>query len=657
MPCGGDTSASRKLDNMPLDLLAPFGAEQLLRQNYVHQLRQTINAYMPSYIFVGEALQNALDAVRDGGPGNHRIDVLMDFDERSVKVRDSGPGFPDKPNLLFLGGGDKQGRGLAGMVGVGLKVVLFSSDRFMLRATNAEQSLKVEIEGAHRYGDTPPPAITLPEPDHLPIDPSPVITTGTGTVMEYRFPAGAGNTSGIPEQYLRDVLDDSFSRSTPDFHDSLDNAVAKKEFPSRLAALVASHLRRFLYLGSTVDRAEFKKLTVQVTVKGSAASLGPLADLADGKTSVTFDVPPNYFTVDTALGWAKAPKPVVQSNALGDGGSNLSRTKLGFNRVVYSTAEDFKLLLTDARGKLSAQYGEYEAKLFGKLNSVTVTVGRIPQFNTYLPGGSRRVISSRGVVTQHSIEISSGQNQQYVRCIDLVVEVDADLNYGKTLLTDMHLVSNVRKFVNDAYRATLQNAARNYVGTIHTSTPDPVPFWSRTRLTDAGTLTVATVPYDENDVIALCFELCGRGVINWIRWFGLSSWDRYDARAVIKRDGDRDDLLDDPKETDLRIVEFKLRGARIARDFDREEKVMADIDLIICYEVDDSPIDSFQVVAWNDSAACQNGEVPYPGVVTVLLDTVTGREVQILALRDLLVPDIVEEPPTIPPEVPDDDES
>ena len=96
---------------MPLDLLCPRGAEEQLRQNYIHQLSQTITAYLPSYIFVGEALQNALDAIRDGGAGNHRIEVRMDFDERTVSVRDSGPGFPDKPSLLFLGGGEKQGRG------------------------------------------------------------------------------------------------------------------------------------------------------------------------------------------------------------------------------------------------------------------------------------------------------------------------------------------------------------------------------------------------------------------------------------------------------------------------------------------------------------------------------------------------------------------
>ena len=147
---------------MPLDLLSPQGAEEQLRQNYIHQLRQTINAYLPAYIFIGEALQNALDAVRVGGKGNHRIHVQMDFDKRTVTVRDSGPGFPDEPSLLFLGGGRKQGLDLAGMVGVGLKVILFSSNRFTLQATNVAKSLRINISDAYQYDQESPPALELP---------------------------------------------------------------------------------------------------------------------------------------------------------------------------------------------------------------------------------------------------------------------------------------------------------------------------------------------------------------------------------------------------------------------------------------------------------------------------------------------------------------
>ena len=639
---------------MPLDLLSPLGAEEQLRQNYIHQLRQTINAYLPAYIFVGEALQNALDAVRDGGAGNHQIKVRMDFDERTVSVRDSGPGFPDKPGLLFLGGGEKQGRGLAGMVGVGLKVILFSSDEFTLQATNDDKSLRVDITDAHRYSEKPPPSLALPDSSQLPVDSDPAIATGTGTLVEYRFPRNPSSGPGIPERYLRDVKDDCFAGTTPKFSEALANAVKKGTYPSRLAALIASHLRRFSYVGSTVARPEFSRLTIEVTIRGSVQALGDLADLADGKTEVTFKVSPTYHTVADALSWAPAPKPVPQALPLGDGGTNLSRTALGFNRTEYSTHDELELLLVNARGRKSDQLEVFHEKLFPKLNSVTLTIGRIPQFDKYCPGGSRRVISARGVVTQHRLEVLSGQNQQYVRCFDAVVDVDADLNYGKTLLTDMHLVSNVQKFINEAYRLTIQNACRNYVGTQRTDDRRPSPFWSRERLDDHdGPLTIATVPYDENDVIALFFELAGRGIAKDFLWFGLSSYDTYDGRAVIRRQFDEPDPLMNPQETDLKTVEFKLRGASIARDFDRDEKSIDNVDLIICYELGKSPVAVYQIVDWENSTAARNGVEPFPFVRAVLFDSVTGREVQMLALQDVLDPDIVAEPPELPEDVRD----
>ena len=640
---------------MTLDLLSPLGSEQQLRRNYVHQLRQTIKAYLPSYIFIGEALQNALDAVRDDGPGRHRIGVTMDFVERTVSVQDSGSGFPDKPSLLFLGGGEKQGRGLAGEVGVGLKVVLFSSERFILQATNADKSIRIDIPDAYRYGEEPPPSLQIPDRESFPIDPSPAIAAGTGTSIEYVFPPRRDGELSIPELYLRDIYEDCFVRAQRDYDFSLDNAVRAKAYPSRLAALVASHLRRYSYLGSTVERGVHSRLTIEVTIRSSKESLGAMADLDDGEDLVTFEVDPTYHTVADTLPWAPNPKPVPEYRALGEGGSNLERTIRGFNITKYTKPEEFELLLINASGKMSKQVESFREKLFPKLKSVTLTVGRIPEFNQYCPGGSQRIISARGVVTHHSIEVTSGRNQQYVRCFDVVVEVDADLNYGKTLLTDMHLVSNVRKFINGAYAHTIQGACRNYVSTIRTEPREPVSFWGRQRLTSAASpLSITTVPHDENDVISLFFELAGRGFISDFKWYGLSQSDTYDGRAIIRRENEDSSVLDDPKEHYLKTIEFKLRGASIARDFDREEKNISEVALVICYELGESAIQGYQIVDWENSESERIGDLPFPHVRSVLHEARTSTEVQMLVLKDVLK-DIVGEPPELPDDVRDVD--
>ena len=107
------------------DLLNPSDFSELYR----HQLKQTISAYNPTQIVLGEALQNAIDAIVEADGTSHEITIDLDLDERTVKVIDTGIGFPNDPKLLFLGGGTKRDGNprLFGFVGVGIKVVLFSS--------------------------------------------------------------------------------------------------------------------------------------------------------------------------------------------------------------------------------------------------------------------------------------------------------------------------------------------------------------------------------------------------------------------------------------------------------------------------------------------------------------------------------------------------
>ena len=109
---------------MEYNLLNP----QNLQDNYRHQLRETIDAYNPTQIVLGEVLQNAIDAIVEANDGvPHQININLDLDQSAVTITDNGGGFPNDPELLFLGGGTKRcgNRKLFGLVGVGIKVVLF----------------------------------------------------------------------------------------------------------------------------------------------------------------------------------------------------------------------------------------------------------------------------------------------------------------------------------------------------------------------------------------------------------------------------------------------------------------------------------------------------------------------------------------------------
>ncbi|MFH8706549.1 ATP-binding protein [Streptomyces rubrogriseus] len=640
-----------------MDLLMPGSLD--LRENYVHQLQQTINAYLPTHRYVGEALQNALDAVRDTGGGRHEISIEFDFASQEVRIRDDGPGFPNDPRLLFLGGGRKVGRGLAGLVGVGLKVLLFSTEYFQLRAKSDSGSLRFSIQDAHLFSDgSAAIALDLDEQGLFKPDPEPL---SSGTELVYRFPR-LENGKSVQVQYLRDVRADCLKANSLEhaFGETLSNARDQGDFPNRFAALIGVHLLRYTYLGLTVVPEELSETTVSISMKGfdSEENVGELAALSDGQSECSFNLAPHYFDVDEAVKWSprNRRRPVLTDKELANGGRGLARTDLGFNRTTYSSPEEFELLLTNARGELSGDFQTYRARLWHRINSIALTVGRIKEFESYLPGGAAHTFSANGVVTKHDVEFNRGQNQQYVRCFDINVDVQAELNYGKTQFTDMHLVGLLRRFLNDAYATTIQYAAANFVGKLRSvSEPTEDAFLTRPDL--ESDLTQKKIPRDENDVIALTFELAGMGYFQDYRWYGLSSKDTYDARAVIRRSSDAESILTEtPHEGALRVVEFKLRAGSIARDFNREEKDPRRLDLIISYDLGESALpDQYQILSLDNSTFSKIPGRVFPGVTHVIYDALSGVEVQVLLLRPMIARIFAPpEPGVLPDEVQDE---
>jgi hypothetical protein len=314
------------------------------------------------------------------------------------------------------------------------------------------------------------------------------------------------------------------------------------------------------------------------------------------------------------------------------------RTYRGFNVQIYGDKDGYEGLLKNARGDLPEDIEEYRTRLFDRIRGIVVTIGRIPHFDEYLPGGSRRILSCNGVVTSHDLDLTKGRNQEYVRCFDLVIDVDGTLNYGKTHLTDPHLVDRIRRFINDAYRATIQNAAGSWVGVIEL--PDEEEqvdvFLGRPDL-GLDELVLRKEPRDENDVIALFFELAGRGVFPQYRFFGLSQVDKYDARAAIRREGDPPGVLSPQDESELRVVEFKRTAASVCVDFDRGRKSPNEVHLIIAWDEGESPIERFGFADIEQSRAYQaSPRRVFPGAQRFLEDTQTGAQVQVLLLKRIV---------------------
>jgi len=579
-----------------IDLLRPPQLPDL----YIHQLKQTIQAYSPAQIVIGEALQNAVDAIVESGGGSHHVELDINFNDRTIRVRDDGIGFPNDISLLFLGGTRKRGGGkkLFGLVGVGIKVVLFKSESFTIRSRTADGAYKLRIDEAYRFSDGMEWKIEVPA--SLPIDEAPLESIGTEVV--YRFPQ---KTLEEPiDMFLQDLIDRCLPRGVnEDFGKTLEYAVKQKVFPTRFAALLASFLRRFTYGGDILNRlggkTELKdtKIHVRVSCSDPSGQLGNImgiAELFDGKATFDFDLEPTYLLVEDVVNWVPThAKPGLFQEPLGRGGRDLSRTFKGFDILLYAGQTDYEKLITNEKGELPDNIGEYREKLFPRINGIILTIGRIPHLEEFLPGGSRRVLSANGVVTSHDLDLTRGRNQEYVRCFDLAIDLDATLNYGKTQITDLHLVNRARRFINDAYATVIQRAVGNWVGRIALD-EDVVPdvFLARPNLGLPGYVLQKT-PTDENDVIALFFELAGHGYFPDYRLFGLSQKDKYDARALIKRSGEASIPPVPSDERHLLVVEFKVIAASIVQDLDRGEKDAKDMHLLIAWEEGQSPLPRF----------------------------------------------------------------
>lgn len=618
------------------DLLSPSHLSDL----YAHQIRQTINAYDPPHVVFGEGLQNALDAVQEAGGGPHEVRLTIDFRSRRVTIADDGIGFPNDPTLLFLGGTKKVGKSLYGMIGAGLKVVLFCSNEFTLRARAGSGHFRVDLSDAFRFAESSPPTLLVPEN----FDPDPDPLDSTGTELSYTLPVTEDDDiftscfDRIVDACLPGGVDDQLMPL-------LSGAVDKGGYPNRFAALLSLFLRRFTYAGDVckalgIRPSDDTNISVHVIRDQTTGLSTPLIDeLFDGKDDFTFDVTPKYATVTDTTVWVKANQLSVFDDQLGRGGRNMQRTAQAFNHLTLTDTDDFKKLLLNARGGYSNEaqgwMDEFERLLFPKINGITLTIGHIPDFYRSLPGGSRRVISANGVVTTHDLAFDRGQNQQYVRCFDLCIDVNAQLNWGKSQITDPHLVNRVRRYANAAYAATIQNAAKIFVGTINDDDEDEDEdvFLGRNELGLEG-YVLRKEPTSEQDVIALFFELAGHGVFDDYRVFGLSSKDRYDSRAAIVTEGlDPKEVFNPTSESRLRVVEFKHTAAKLVGDLDRNQKSANEIQLLIAWQegTSSSPQYIFEDIE-NSRVAQRSPKRVFPHVERYLQDTRGGQQVQVLLL-------------------------
>ena len=102
------------------------------------QLRRIVEIYDNDWIVFHELVQNAIDAIQvNDDVEEGAIVVTLDLDQDKVTVKDNGTGFSNDTKLLCPSGGGDEKRLISrsqtkGYQGVGLKAVMYSTDKFFI---------------------------------------------------------------------------------------------------------------------------------------------------------------------------------------------------------------------------------------------------------------------------------------------------------------------------------------------------------------------------------------------------------------------------------------------------------------------------------------------------------------------------------------------
>lgn len=219
-----------------------------------------------------------------------------------------------------------------------------------------------------------------------------------------------------------------------------------------------------------------------------------------------------------------------------------------------------------------------------------------------------------------------------------MLDVDCTLGLGKRNIAP-RTKGVIDAFYADVW-AMLRRVCPALVGVREGKDPTDLSVWDKEKEYDSYNdrenlfrdrpLFFKTTPREEQEVIALFFELLGRKVLKGYFPFRVGgSRAAYDALFFI---GD-ESTTKLPKKfpsRDLKTVEFKYRLSEIISDFDSQEKFLSDIDLVICWENDCAEDTS----EYNIHSLEREGITPLPGA-QLRIQRAT-QSCQVLVLKDFV---------------------
>ena len=506
----------------------------------------------------------------------HRIEIIINSDEKSISIYDTGLGF-DVANfgtLLSLSGTDKTKRhGEVGEKGVGLKFAIFSSDSFYLDTTSYNGHIKGTMDNAITWlcneEELDTPSFKLSDYDESGHDP---LKTGTAIVLE--------NVSRYePSTQSRDPL--FYTASDCIFNWSTN--------------LIEYVLRTKTAIGST--KVPFKKDDLKITV-----FLTHIFD--DNKVAKEIDY--GYYVPEKVDNRQVMDYYYIQENA-GTWNDKQKISKLKGRRILFCYTDNIVVSgkPTEVRG---IAYWVPKPSTWDDIQrSIDPIAGGTDDqtLNRLLPN-SGIYISVKGMPTGVTINAPDKiGNAVWLKNVLFMIDVDhIDFDIGRKYIpgrSQPPIKEFVKKMFNKltSYgKYTTEGKAIVHGPTIKRDAQFEI-VKAYPDLDFDGIQYLKDPQKQEAAVVAIFHELLGAGYIKGYRGMQWSYQDTYDFYGYYDIQLSTDIVglnvfnIYDGKYPDNRlripiVIEFKYAAEDVISNVIHEEKSFSDIDIIVCWCIDSS---------------------------------------------------------------------
>ncbi len=529
------------------------------------EIQNICDSYSHPWDILAELCQNSVDAIcrynstfGETATKQHTIRIAINSKERSLVIYDTGIGFqPDKfAELLAPHGTDKPGFGeLIGEKGVGLTYTIFAADHYYMRTQSTQAYIEGHIENAVSW------------------------RTGRIEQIPLFVPVKWETNSVNPQDTYTEILLKGVEKQYEEQEDLFNQNINTLEFLIRTKTAIG-YLKQ-VFGGKTLN-VEVDLALVDIYGKGHNVDIKPNFMLPHefvGSNAVELDA----FKKRAATLDDRQKANQLQGKALMKIGSE---TRAGRRVNYYAFMAPSRLLWKDISEKDSIYYVNEEGE------------------HNYLYGGGIYV-ASRGMPTGIRLEPPATGYAGYWPNFFIILEDDSivfDLGRKSVPGRTQGLLKEIaRKLFNEfspyfQYISSDPAVTSGASATVQQYEKSKV-FESLKNLADLGLGSISYLKHpdrQEGAVVALFHELLGAKVLKG--YFPLKTGYRqtYDLWANYKITKDLigsklSNIADSYGNIELPIViEFKFQAEDILRDFEKDIKYFTDIDLIVCWDLDES---------------------------------------------------------------------